>query len=102
MGFYRYYYAKSTAYILYKFIDSKVLSDKDKIKALKNMKWFFQIKTKMDIPIISYTIDIITESIIKDEYDTVLNYFKILSEAREYMTGERREKMARPDYSKYK
>lgn len=101
MDFYRYYYAKSVSYILYKFADSIIVTDKEKIKILKEMKWFFDIKKEIGMPIISSTIDIITDGIINEEYDNVLKYCKILSEARKYMTSEKRERMARPDYSKY-
>lgn len=102
MNFYKYYYAKSIAYILYKFVDSVLLTDKERINVLKEMKWFFNIKKEIGIPIVSSTIDIITDGIINEEYDNVLKYCKILSEAREYMTSEERENMARPDYNKYK
>ena len=101
MNFYRYYYAKSTAYILYKFIDSTLLDDKEKIKILKIMKWFFKLKIELDAPHTSKTIDIITDAINDEKYDEVLKYSKILAEAREYMTAEKRERMSRPDYAKY-
>jgi len=101
MNFYRYYYAKRISYILYKFIDSKALTDKEKIKVLKQMKWFYDIKREIKPPMTSETLDIITEGIINEEYEQVLKYCKILSEARSYMTNEKRERMARPDYSKY-
>lgn len=101
INFYRYYYAKSTAYILYKFIDSVLLSDEEKIEVLKSMKWFFELKVEIDAPHTSKSIDIITDAIIKEEYEEVLKYCKILAEAREYMTAEKRERMSRPDHNKY-
>ena len=101
MNFYRYYYAKSTSYILYKFIDSRLLTDKEKIKVLKTMKWFFDIKTQIDIPITSFSINLIVDSIVKEDYMNAINYCAVLAEARGYMSNEKREKMARPDYSAY-
>lgn len=101
INFYRYYYAKSTAYILYKFIDSVLLSDEEKIEVLKTMKWFFELKSEIDAPHTSKSIDIITDAIIEGQYKEVLKYCKILAEAREYMTAEKRERMSRPDYNKY-
>lgn len=101
IDFYRYYYAKSTAYILYKFIDSVLLSDEEKIEVLKTMNWFFKLKVEINAPHTSKSIDIITDAINKEEYEEVLKYCKILAEAREYMTAEKRERMSRPDYSKY-
>ena len=101
MDFYRYYYAKRISYILYKFIDSTVLTDKEKIKVLKKMKWFYDVKREVNPPMTSRTLDIITESIINEEYDQTINYCRILQEARTYMSSEKRERMARPDYSKY-
>lgn len=102
MDFYRYYYAKSVSYIFYKIVDSIMLSDKEKIKVLKEMKWFFDIKKEIGVPLSSAIIDIVTDEIINEKYDNVLKYCKILSESREYMTREKKERMARPDYSKYK
>lgn len=102
MNFYRYYYAKSTSYILYKFIDSRLLTNKEKIKVLKEMKWFFDLKTKIDAPVTSNAINMITDAIVAEEYDKAINYAAILAEAREYMSNEKRERMARPDYNKYK
>lgn len=101
MNFYRYYYAKSTSYILYKFIDTALLSDEEKVEVLKNMKWFFELKSTLDAPITSKSIDIITNAIIDEQYEEVIKYCKILAEAREYMTAEKRERMSRPDYTKY-
>ena len=101
MDFYRYYYAKRVSYILYKFVDSTVLTDKERVKVLKEMKWFFDIKHAIEPPMTSKTLDIITEGIINEEYDQVIKYCKILAEARTYMTNEKRERMSRPDYSKY-
>lgn len=100
--FYRYYYAKRVSYILYKFVDSTVLTDKERIKILKEMKWFYDIKKDIKPPMTSNTLDIITDIIINGEYEQAINYCKILAEARAYMSSEKRERMARPDYSKYK
>ena len=102
MNFYRYYYAKRVSYILYKFIDSVLLEDKEKIKVLKSMKWFFDIKKEVNPPMPSKILDIITEDIVNEEYEDVIKSCKILAEARTYMSSEKRERMARPDYSKYK
>lgn len=101
MNFYRYYYAKSTAYILYKFVDSVLLTEDEKVEVLKTMKWFFELKKELDAPHTSKAIDIITEAIIDEKYKEVLKYCEILAEAREYMTAEKRERMSRPDYTKY-
>jgi len=102
INFYRYYYAKNTAYILYKFVDSVLLSDKERIAVLKNMKWWFELKLEIEPPNISKTIDIITDAIVNKQYKEALNYCRILEEARQYMTAEKRERMSRPDYNKYK
>lgn len=101
MDFYRYYYAKRISYILYKFVDSTVLTDKERIKVLKLMQWFYEIKRNINPPMTSNTLDIITDGIINGEYEQVIKYCKILAESRTYMTSEKRERMARPDYSKY-
>lgn len=102
INFYRYYYAKSTSYILYKFIDSRLLTNKEKIRVLKEMKWFFDLKPEINAPVTSASTNMITDAIVSEEYDRVIDYATILAEAREYMSNEKRERMARPDYNKYK
>ena len=101
MNFYRYYYAKSTSYILYKFVDSVLLNYEEKIEVLEKMKWFFELKTELDTPITSKSVDIITNAIVDEKYEEAIKYCEILAEAREYMTAEKRERMSRPDYTKY-
>lgn len=101
MNFYKYYYSKRISYILYKFIDSLILTDRERIRILKDMKWFFKIKKDLKIPMVSNILDIITEGIINEKYNEVIKYCNILAEARTFMTSEKRERMARPDYNKY-
>ena len=101
VNFYRYFYARSVAYILYKIVDSVILSDVEKISVMEKMRWFFETKKEIGIPLSSDIIDIVTEGIINKEYNDVLKNLKILYEARQYMSNEKKEKMARPDYSKY-
>lgn len=101
IDFYRYYYVKSTTYILYKLIDSVLLSNEEKIKVLEMMKWFFELKIELNVPMVSQSIEIITDSIIEGQYKETIKYCNILAEAREYMTTGKRERMARAEYSKH-
>ena len=49
MGFYRYYYAKKSAYLMCKLIDSNDVSTREKKKILKQLKWFFSLGDELMI-----------------------------------------------------
>lgn len=100
--FYRYVYAKNMSYMLYKFIDSEIITDEERKEVLKNMKWFYELSIKLKVPAPQQCQRMIIERILKNDYDTAVNYCKIVSDIRSYLPKEIRESMSRPDAKMYK
>ena len=102
LGFYRYFYAKSMNYILYKFIDSTKLTKEEKIETLEEMRWFYELAEEIKVPTNLKSIKYIIESIIKKDYEQTLKYCEILAQIREMLPKEIKEKMLKPSADTYK
>ena len=102
MEYYRYFYAKSMNYILYKFIDSTKLTRQEKLDILDEMKWFYELGVQIKVPTILNSVRYIIESIIENDYDQTLKYCDILAQIRKMLTKELREKMSKPNAETYK
>lgn len=101
IAFYRYTYAKNMSYMLYKFIDSKSLTDNERIDILKNMRWFYELSVKLKVPACQKAQEMIVEKIIEENYEEAINYCKIVQDIRDYLPKEIREDMSRPDAKMY-
>ena len=101
LGFYRYFYAKSMTYILYKFIDSNLLTEEEKINVLSEMRWFYKLSKELDVPACQESLDLIITKIIDGEYKDVIDICKVISEIRTFMTNEIKEKMSKPQAELY-
>lgn len=102
IDFYRFFYAKSMNYILYKFIDSDKLTREERIDVLENMKWFFTLSNDLKIPTILKSVQYIIESITKKDYEQALKYCEILNQVRKMLPKEIKEKMSKPSANTYK
>ena len=102
LDFYRFFYAKSMNYILYKFIDSDKLTKEQRIDVLDTMKWFYALSNELEIPTILKSIQYIIESIIEKDYEQALKYCEILNQVRRMLPKEIKEKMSKPSASTYK
>lgn len=102
IDFYRFFYAKSMNYILYKFIDSELLTIEERIYVLDEMKWFYILSDELKVPTILKSVQYIIESIVNKDYAQTLKYCEILSQIRRIMTKEAKEKMSKPSVNTYK
>ncbi len=102
IGFYRYFYAKSMNYILYKFIDSTKLERQERIEILQNMKWFYELSIEIKVPTILKSVKYILESIIQNDYEQTLKYCEMLAQIRKMLPKEIKEKMSKPNANTYK
>ena len=101
LRFYRYVYAKNMSYMLYKFIDSEIITREERKEVLKEMKWFYELSVKLKVPAPQQCQTMIIEKILEDDYDTAVNYCKIVADIRAYLPKEIRESMSRPDAKMY-
>lgn len=102
LDYYRFFYAKSMNYILYKFIDSGELTKEERIDILDNMKWFYVLSNDLKIPTILKSVQYIIESITKKDYSQTLKYCEILNQVRKMLPKEIKEKMSKPNAETYK
>lgn len=99
--FYRYTYAKNMSYMLYKFIDSTTLTDEERIDVMKEMRWFYELSEKLQVPACQMAQSMIVNKIIEEDYEEALNYCKIVADIRTFLPKEVRENMSRPDAKMY-
>jgi len=102
LDFYRYFYAKSMNYILYKFIDSDKLTKEERIDVLDKMKWFYMLSNDLKIPTILKSVQYIIEAISEKDYEQALKYCEILNQVRKMLPKEIKEKMSKPSANTYK
>lgn len=102
LDYYRFFYAKSMNYILYKFIDSGELTKEERIDILDTMKWFYVLSNDLKIPTILKSVQYIIDSIIKKDYSQTLKYCEILNQVRKMLPKEIKEKMSKPNAETYK
>lgn len=101
LGYYRYFYAKSMNYTMYKLIDSIVINDDEKRQVLKDMLWFYKLTFELEVPACQDAIEAIIEEAVNGNTEAALRYCNILKEARTYMTMQEKEKMSKPDAEMY-
>ncbi|MBR6033721.1 MAG: glycosyltransferase [Clostridia bacterium] len=101
LKFYRYMYAKNMSYIMYKFIDSTLLSDEERIQTLMNMHWFYELSEELKVPAAQEAQQMIISQIVKGNYEEAVNYCKIIADIRTYVPKQVREDMSRPDADMY-
>lgn len=102
LDFYRFFYAKSMNYILYKFIDSEMLTIEERIEVLDKMKWFYVLSDELKVPTILKPIQYIIESMVNKDYAQALKYCEILCQIRKMLPKEVKEKMSKPSVNTYK
>ncbi len=96
LTFYRFYYAKTMTFMLYKFIDSKSLSDEDKVEILSEMRWFYKLSATLDIPACQKSLEYLISKIVDGSYKEAIDVFKIISDMRTYMPQEVKDRISKP------
>lgn len=101
VNFYRYTYAKNMSYMLYKFIDSPILTKEDRISILKQMRWFYKLSVELKVPAAQTCQNMIIEKILQEDYEEAVNYCTLVADIRSYLPKEIKEGMSRPDAQMY-
>ncbi len=101
MDFYRCVYAKNMTYMLYKYIDSTVLSEEERIEVLSEMRWFYRLSVTLNVPACQKSLGVIIDKIIKGQYDEVIDVCKVIADVRTFMTKEQKERMSKPPKEMY-
>ncbi len=101
LGFYRFFYAKSMTYMLYKFIDSIKMTHEEKIEVLSEMRWFYKLSKELDVPACQESLSIVLDKIINGEYKDAIDICKVIADVRKFMNAEQREAMSKPNREMY-
>ncbi|MBQ9280031.1 MAG: glycosyltransferase [Clostridia bacterium] len=101
LGFYRFFYAKSMTYMLYKFIDSGLLTEEEKIEVLSDMRWFYKLSKDLNVPACQESLELIINKIINGDYKDVIDICKVIAEVRTFMPNDIKEKMSKPQPEMY-
>ncbi len=102
MDYYRFFYAKNMTYMLYKFIDSKVMTFDDQIETLVNMRWFYKLSKELNVPACQKSLGIIVDKMIMGEYKDAIDICATVADIRSFLPKEIKEKMSKPDESMYR
>ena len=102
LGYYRYFYAKSMNYSIYKYIDSVLLTYEERKEVIEEMMWFYKLTIELEVPPCQEAIQKVIDSVIDGNYDLAFSYCEILREIRTYMTMQEKESMSKPDREKYR
>lgn len=101
IGFYRFFYAKSMTYMLYKFIDSELLTEEEKIEVLSDMRWFYKLSKELNVPACQESLGLLINKIINGDYKDTIDIAKVIAEVRTFMPHEIKEKMSKPQPEMY-
>ena len=101
IGFYRFFYAKSMTYMLYKFIDSQLLTEEEKIEVVSDMRWFYKLSKELNVPACQESLELIINKIIDGDYKDAIDICKVIAEVRTFMPKEIKEKMSKPQPEMY-
>lgn len=102
LDYYRYFYAKSVNYMLFRFIDTNKLTNDERLDVLDEMKWFYTLSESLKIPTVITSVRYIIDSIIKKDYAQTLKYCEILRQVRQMLPKEIKEKMSKPNADTYR
>lgn len=102
IGFYRFVYARNMTFLLYKFIDSTLMTDEERTEILKLTRWFYKLSLDLKVPACQKSLSILIDKIVQENYKDAIDICKIISEIRTYLPIEVKKKMSKPYEEMYK
>ncbi len=94
--YYRFVYARNMTYLLYRFIDSTLMTDDEKIEILGDMRWFYKLSKTLDVPACQKSLSTLIDKIVNGEYKDVIDICNIIAEIRSFMPKDMKQKMSKP------
>lgn len=101
INFYRCFYAKSMTYMLYKFIDSKLLTDEERLEVLADMRWFYKLSVDLNVPACQESLSVIINKIIGGDYKDAIDICRVVADIRVKLPKEIKESMSKPSADMY-
>lgn len=96
-----FFFSKAILFMIYKFIDSEMLTHKEKVEILETMHWFYSLTKTFGVIITEKYIEMIIEKIIEKQYNEAIEYCTIIANIRKDLPKEINAKMSEQNDSKY-
>ena len=96
LEYYKYFYAKNLISLLYKFIDSKLITNEEKIQLLDEMYWFFKQSKELKITFSQKSVEILLNKILERKNEEIIEICEIIAEIRQLMSEVEKERMTKP------
>ncbi len=94
--YYRFVYARNMTYLLYRFVDSTLMTDDERIEILGDMRWFYKLSKTLNVPACQKSLSTLIDKIIAGEYKDVIDICNIIGEIRSFMPKDMKQKMSKP------
>ena len=102
LNFYQYFYLKTLFYILYKFVDSTLMSRKEQIASLKELLWFCKLYPSLNIRLKEDDFGEMVSNICEEKFDEALVLSEKIASIRRGMSEEEKLKMSKIPPKEYK
>ena len=96
LDYYKYFYSKNLLSLIYKIIDTKLLTREEKLKVMDDFHWFFAQSEKLGIVFAQNSIEILLKKLVTRNYDDALMLCDVICEYRSYMNEIEKELVTKP------
>lgn len=96
LDYYKYFYAKNLVSLIYKFIDSKLITTEERRELTDELHWFFAQSKEFNIVLAQNYIELLLKHLIEKNYYEVEMICDIIAEMRASMTEVQKEMMTKP------
>ncbi len=96
LEYYKYYYAKNLISLVYKFTDSKLITNEERIELLEELYWFFEQTKILDVTLAQRSIEILIEYILAKKYEEAIKLCEVIAEMRSFMSEVQKEMTSKP------
>ena len=96
LEYYKYFYAKNLLSLIYKIIDTKLLTEEERKDLIQELHWFFVISEELNIVFAQRAIQILLIKLIDENFDEALTLCEVIRELRSYMNEIQKEMMTKP------
>lgn len=101
LGFFRYFYARITPYLLCKIIDTDKLEEEEMIATLQELKWYFGLKRQYQVVVLNPYLNAVIDDIVQEQYSKAIEDIKKTREYRDTLTDLQKERMYSPSEELY-
>lgn len=102
LGFFRYFYARITPYLLCKIVDTdKLEKEEDMKETLQELRWYFCLKRQHQVVILNPYLNAIIDDIMEEQYTKAIEDIKKTRQYRDTLTDLQKERMYSPSEELY-